>query len=224
MADLWTSKLSEYIDGTLSAADRQALEHHLVDCGECRVVLDDLRAVIVEASALSDAPPEADLWQGIAARIRPGGTEGVHDLTAVRRQRGWRISLTVPQLAAAGIALMLVSFGLAYRLVPPASPAGLVTTPSMSVVPAGGPRSQLVFDQAVEELQLILEAGRGRLDTTTIRALETNLAIIDRAIGQAQQAVMADSANGYLRDHLEQTQRRKIALLRRAADLMEVAS
>jgi len=57
MADLWTSKLSEYIDGTLSAADRLAIERHLVDCAECRVILADLQTVVTEASALTDTPP-----------------------------------------------------------------------------------------------------------------------------------------------------------------------
>jgi len=223
MADLWTSKLSEYVDGTLAAPDRQALERHLGDCSECRITLDDLRVVVARASVLSDTAPTTNLWPGVASRIRPAGSD-VRDIAAVRRER-WTIRLTIPQLAAAGIALMLMSGGLAYRYAASAS-AGDSSTGfgAVGVMHAGTPRSQMVFDQAVAELQQILETGRGRLDSTTIRSLETSLATIDRAIDQAQYAVMADSANGYLRDHLEQTQRRKIALMRRAADLIEVAS
>jgi anti-sigma-K factor RskA len=222
MADLWTSKLSEYVDGTLSAADRQALEGHLVDCGDCRVVLDDLQRIVSGASALGDQAPTADLWPGIEGRIRPSVTD-IRDLGAERRRR-WRVSLTLPQLAAAGIALMLVSFALASQLGPRSTTTTASSGDTAPVLHVGTARSQAVFAQAVAELQEILESGRGRLDSTTIRALETNLAIIDRAISEAQQAVSADSANGYLRDHLEQTQRRKLDVMRRAADLIAVAS
>ena len=221
MADLWTSKLSEYVDGTLPAADRQALEGHLADCAECRVILDDLRRIVSGASALGDRAPATDLWAGIADRIRPS----VRDIRDFGRHRRWRISLSIPQLAAAGIVLVAVSFALASRWGPGAQ-APRVPMDGGGQMPAltAAAHSEAVFDQAVAELQQILESGRGSLDSTTIRALETNLAIIDRAIAQARQAVLADSANGYLRDHLEQTQRRKLVLMRRAADLIAVAS
>jgi hypothetical protein len=54
--------------------------------------------------------------------------------------------------------------------------------------------------------------------------LEQNLALIDRAIAQAQRAVAADSANVYLNTHLAETMRRKIDLLRQAAALVSAVS
>ena len=152
MADLWTSKLSEYVDGALPAADRQALEQHLAGCGGCPGTLNDLRVVVAGASALSDAPPTSNLWPGIASRIRPAASD-VHDIATARRRK-WTISLTIPQLAAAGIVLMLMSAGLAYRYASSALPEGTSqTSGSLSVMHAGAPRSQMVFDQAVTELQ-----------------------------------------------------------------------
>jgi hypothetical protein len=76
----------------------------------------------------------------------------------------------------------------------------------------------------VDDLERILAEGRGRLDTTTVRVLEQNLALIDRAIAQAQRAVAADSANVYLNSHLAETMRRKIDLLRQAAALVSAVS
>jgi hypothetical protein len=224
MADLWTSKLSEYIDGTLSAADRQAVERHLVDCAECRVVLGDLRTVVAEASALTDTPPTSDLWQGIAGRISAGG-DGIYHLPTVRGRHSRRISLTIPQLIAAGIALVILSGAVGRFLV--SSPPGDAPTlpgPDIPVLQAAASGSQVAVGQALMDLQQILEAGRGELDSTTIQILEINLAIIDRAIDQAQHAIAADPANGYLQDHLATTMRQKLALMRQAADLVGTAS
>ncbi len=224
MADLWTSKLSEYIDGTLSAADRQAVERHLVDCAECRVVLGDLRTIVAEASVLTDTPPAADLWHGIANRISAVG-DGVYPIQAARGRRSRRISFTVPQLVAAGIALVILSGAVGRSLVSsPASEAPPLPGSGLSVFQTAATGSNVAVDQALLELQQILEAGRGKLDSTTIQILETSLAVIDRAIGQAQQAVAADPANRYLQDHLAATMRRKFALMRQAADLVGTAS
>jgi hypothetical protein len=70
----------------------------------------------------------------------------------------------------------------------------------------------------------VLEQGRGTLDTTTVRVLERNLALIDRAIADARRALAADPSNSYLNAHLAQTMRRKIDLLRQAADLVAARS
>jgi len=70
----------------------------------------------------------------------------------------------------------------------------------------------------------VLDAGRGRLDTATVRVIERNLATIDSAIAQAQRAVAADSANIYLNSHLADTRRRKLELLRQAAALVASVS
>jgi anti-sigma factor RsiW len=45
MKDLWTDRLSEYLDGELPAAAGHALEQHVAGCDACRATLDDLRAV-----------------------------------------------------------------------------------------------------------------------------------------------------------------------------------
>ena len=226
MTDLWTSRLSEYLDGTLPATDRQALEDHLADCAECPAVLDELGSVIRAASALSDSPPANDLWSGIATRIRVAPSDMVADLGVERQRRqARRISFTVPQLVAAGIVLAVLSGAAASLALRPASSASTgEATPSTAVLTASISGSELALDQALADLQQILEVGRGELDSTTVNLLERNLALIDRALAQAQQAITADPANAYLRDHLESTKRQKLSLMRRAADLVEIAS
>src|SRR5690242_6390457 len=81
MKDQWTDRLSEYLDGDLTPAERTTLEAHLAACGTCRTTLDELRRVVARAQALDDRPPAADLWPGIAEHI------GVVSLAA-RREGG----------------------------------------------------------------------------------------------------------------------------------------
>src|SRR5438093_1416138 len=59
----------------------------------------------------------------------------------------------------------------------------------------------------------------GRLDSTTVRILERDLATIDTAIAQARRALAADPGSAYLNHHLADTMRRKLELLRQATAL-----
>jgi hypothetical protein len=208
-------QLSELLDASLSADERTALEAHLRDCVECAGLLDELRRVVTRAQALEDRPPRYDLWPGVAAAIgaSPPG----------RR----RLVFSVPQLLAAGVALMVISGGvvaLALRARAGDSPVAVATTPttpssSGAVTPVSSSRSEHGYDAAVKELAAELEAGRGRLDSTTVRVVEQKLQLIDRAIAEAERALAADPGNTYLHGHLTQTRMRKLDLLRRAARL-----
>jgi anti-sigma factor RsiW len=217
MSDQWTDRLSEYLDGDLAEVEKAALEAHLVTCAACRETLAGLRRIVVRARALEDRPPSRDLWSGVAARIGAGARPG-------RR----RLSFSVPQLLAAGIALSVLSGGGAWLLHP--DPARVVVQPNPAapgtapVATVGSTSAARNYDSAVDDLERILAEGRGRLDSTTVRVLEQNLALIDRAIAQAQRAVAADSANVYLNIHLAETMRRKIYLLRQAAALVSAVS
>ncbi|MGH7674355.1 MAG: anti-sigma factor family protein [Gemmatimonadales bacterium] len=213
MTDHWTDRLSDYLDGYLEAAERAALEAHLPTCAACRTTLAELRRVVARARTLEEAPPETDLWPGIAARIGRG--------RAVRRRL---VSFNVPQLLAASVALVLVGGAAAVALlrqppaVTPAAPSAFAPDEALTVA---GWRS---YASAVAQLEAALAQNRSRLDTATVRVVEQSLATIDRAIADAQRALAADPANAYLNHHLAQTMRRKVELLRRANALTDAAS
>jgi hypothetical protein len=216
MSDQWIDRLSEYLDGDLTADQQAELEMHVRGCATCTAVLADLRRVIARARALEDRPPSRDLWPGIAQRI------GV-----ARAPR--RFSFSLPQLAAASIALAALGGGAAWlahpgqssRLASPSTPQGI---PAVTAVSRPRPSPAQSYDAAVADLERVLQAGRGRLDTATVRVIEENLAAIDRAILDARRAVAADSANLYLNSHLAATMRRKLDLLRQAAALVTIES
>jgi putative zinc finger protein len=227
MSDVWTDRLSEYLDDELPPGQRAELERHLVGCAECSATLAELRRVVARAHALESTGPAADLWPGIAARI--GATPGTRQ--AARTPGARRFAFSLPQLLAAGIALMVLSGGSVWLLrpgsaaMPIASVTGLPAAESGLGTPVSWQRRAAPrYDAAVADLERVLAEGRGRLDTTTVRVLEQNLRVIDQAIEQARRAVAADSANAYLNSHLAETMRRKLELLRQAASLVSAAS
>jgi len=216
MKDQWTDRLSEYLDGELAGSERTALEAHLASCGNCRTTLEELRRVVGRARALDDRLPTADLWPGIAQHI------GVVSLAARRARR--RLSFTVPQLAAASVALALVSGGAVWLLggrthAPTATAATEVGRRPAPLINASAYPTDPRYAAQVAALERALQRGRSQLDTATVRIIEKNLKIIDRAIRDAQSALVADPASTYLNLHLAQEMRRKLELLREAANL-----
>jgi anti-sigma factor RsiW len=228
--DRWTNRLSEYLDGDLPESEQAALEFHLQTCADCTAVLGDLRRVIRRARTLGELAPPHDLWPGIASRIGATRTQVNEPVDlASRRRVSRRWAFTLPQLAAAGIALMMMSGGAVWLLRTQENPAP--TAPVISVAPdqspavtvALRPNASQSYAAAVADLERVLADGRGQLDSTTVRVIEQNLAAIDRAIADAQRALESDSANLYLNTHLAETMRRKLDLLRRAAALVPVS-
>ncbi len=220
MEDQWTARLSEYLDGELDAAEREAFDRHLSSCEACRGVLSDLERVVARAGALPDSPPSADLWPGIATRLTPA--RGITPWW--RRISEARLSFTVPQAAAAGLVLVLVSAALSWLARTPARPIQTSAGPASTVtgpIPRPASFADQSYDRAIADLRKALDDRRNSLDPRTYAAIERSLANVDRAIAEARQALDADPGNVYLNSHLAATRRRKLELLRTASALAQ---
>jgi anti-sigma factor RsiW len=223
MNEHWTDRLSEYVDGELTQDELVACEAHLAACAECRAVTEDLRAVALTAAALPAGDPAPDLWPGILSAITPDAR-----VIPIRSRRPWYASM--PGLAAAAAIIAVLSGGSVWlAMLPkpgapvPSSVAMVTPQPSTTLTPAAA-RAEATYDAAVSDLRKVLDAGRGRLDSTTVHVLERNLAIIDSAVADAQRAVARDPQNAYLNAYLARTMRRKVDLLRQAASLARAAT
>lgn len=222
----WTQRLSEYLDGELGAHERAACAAHLAECAECAGTLDGLRAVTAQASLLPEISPERDLWPGIEDRLEPRtrmAEAGVVSLGERRR----RITATVPQLAAAAVALVVLTAGGMWLMLPTGADMDDQVSAHADVDQAGG-AAPVVFlgsyEPAISEMEAVFEESRAELDPETVRVVVENLAIIDRAIAEANEALLDDPSNAFLTAHLAGTMRRKVDLLRRVTTIERTES
>jgi anti-sigma factor RsiW len=235
-ADTWRDRLSEYLDEALEGSERSELEEHLEGCEECRETLAELRQVVARAGKLVDAPPARDLWPEIAYRIRETEEGERHESRAgtakagssLTGRRGRSFTFSVPQLAAAAVTLIALSSGIAWQIAggfsarqaEPAAP--VAQAPAQTDLLLASRIANNDYESAIAQLERVLDVGRERLDTATVRKVEEKLALIDKAIDEARQALSADPSNAYLNRYLAGTMRRKLDLLRRTAALTEL--
>lgn len=240
MSDQWSERLSEYLDGHLPADEARRMEAHLESCASCRETLEELRTVVARARALEDRVPPRDLWPGIEAELRGGADGGesadVVELSTARRSRSAavrRVVLSVPQLAAAAVALLLLGGAATWAAAPTlrgnpgqdgAAARGGDAGGAISAVSAGwadGADPETAREMAALEETLALH--RDRLDPNTVRIVEKNLAIIDRAIRESRAALAVDPGNPFLEEHLEGTVERRLDYLREATRLLRAS-
>lgn len=218
-------ELSAYLDGDLAASELARAEAHLAACGECRTALEELKQLVRHARALDDTAPARDLWAGIARRIATVPRDA--DVVPITSRR--RVSFTMPQLAAAAVALMALSAGavsVAMQREAPAQTAALAPAANGGVtgIPVTARQvTEASYDSVIGELQRSLDERRGQLDTATVRVLEQTLDVINAAIAQALAALENDPNNQYLNQQLQRTLDRKLHLLQRAATLPAVS-
>jgi negative regulator of sigma E activity len=244
MHDPWLDRLSEYIDGELAQDDVGALERHLGECDTCAATLTELRSVVEQAHALEDAPPEHDLWSGIADEIGARRTTAGADVVPLRWQTaarlrakpgafGWRrLSFTVPELAAAALVLVSASAGVVLWLAGDGRASETMMGEIAHTATDAGAPGRLVtttpaderYDADIARLGRALEDAREQLDPATVDVIERSLESIDQAIADARTALAADPGNPFLTRHLDNTMRTKLDVLRRVNSVQRVGT
>jgi len=213
----YDAALSDYVDGALQASERpedlamlEALEAHLTGCERCRTLVEDFHTLRESARALEQRQVPPQIWSNIAASIdRPA---------AVRPFRWHREAL-----AAAALVVLLAggSWFAWQRLAPKVDHAA-----ATAAAPAEGPDPELMQDvetqlklaeehylQAIAGLETITRAESSTLDQETAEVLQTNLDVIDRAIGESRAALRAQPASEIARQSLFEALRSKVTLL-----------
>lgn len=216
-----TARLSAYLDGDLSPEAATKVEAHVAGCPRCAATLAELRAVVDAADRLPDLPPERDLWPAIEARLSPRRARDRRaGVIPIRRRR---VVLTVPQLLAAAIALVLFSASGIWLALGGVGDPGTGSLAPALLGPAGTARTVAFteYDRVIADLEAEYRSRRDQLDPATVQVVERNLAIIDRAITEARAALAADPSSGFLSAHLAGTMRQKAELLRTAAGIVQ---
>lgn len=230
---LSAERIHDLLDGALPAAEAEASDTHLEACPICREEHARLAEVV---DALGQVPREArapeGLWADIASRTR-GTTPGAEEAEVLAFPGGGggprRVSFTVPQLAAAAVIVSLLSAGTVWMAMAGASRGRTGSTPAVSTAPlmARGPAARAAssgvaaYDQAVLELQTIVDDGRAYLAPETLAALDQSLRTIDVALDEIRQALAADPGNELLARMLVRQQTSKLRVLRQAATVVQ---
>jgi len=227
------SLLQDFREGLLDPKDAGEVREHLDACAQCREELAVLTELLGDLGDLpAEAQPSRDLWPQIAWRMdgvetqdsTPSDVEmtGAADSGEPRQVRSSvrrRFSLPAWQLAAASIALMVISGGTVWAFLSGKTEGGgpMGTVPRSSAQLVSWEDAYGGYDQAVADLESVLERGREVLDPETVQVLEENLRAIDEAIQEAGDALIQDPASTVLQRFLADNFRKKMDLLRQAA-------
>jgi hypothetical protein len=215
MHDMILQQLSDYSDGELTPPERETMKRHLAECAECRRALEGIRAVKSWAPGYQGMAPSRDLWRNIESRL---GTRPIGSGSMKQAWHGRKVSVRLPLLAAAAVVLLLLGAA-ATRLFQ----SRQVVTDSVPVIQAKHWNSATAdstnnqYDTAIAELEAILTSNGDALEPATLAVIHESLASIDRAIADARKAIADDSTNDYLNASIAQNMRRKLGILRLAA-------
>ncbi len=239
------SRLNDYLEGLATEEVGRGVEAHLAACEECSGRLEALTLLLSDLAGLpDDARPTRDLWSGVRDGIGAGsghgdeeGQETVADEEVVMPIRGGsaaprRFSFSASQLLAASVVWALLSGGTVWMAltVEVEEDVVAVTVGAPDAGNSGGlgsilPATQVAtieYEQAIATLESILELGRDQLDPQTVATIQASLATINRAIGEARQALADDPDNQVLNRLLIKSQQAKLRVLRQASAAVRI--
>jgi anti-sigma factor RsiW len=243
--DLMCERLAAYIEGDLPPAERTAAERHLAECATCAEALVELRAIAGEAAQLPLLTPSRDLWAGIESRISTPVTLLDSAAAPVRRmpRRHWQFAIAASALIAvsAGATYLITARSRAtgsqtanvattttapsrdsQRTPAPASVQQAAPAPVVAVNVSRNKKDvsvTRVYDREIALLDSLVHTRRESLDPKTVRIIEQNLKIIDRAIAESRAALAKDPKSPLLTNRLDNVLGSKVELLRTVAFL-----
>lgn len=220
--------LNDVADNQLSDTRLSDAMTHFAECDACTAQLNAIRALRSAASRAPNTiapPPEAwtEIQQAIYASKSIAFPQSPAPATTTRFSR--------MQLAAAALVLVTVSSTItAVILRSPDTTRRASDTASAFAAPrvqTATPGDVVSLEQeymaTTASLRDALDKERSTLSPATIATVERNLKIIDDAITEARDALIADPANTILRDMLRKSHQQKIDFLRRTTTLLKRA-
>lgn len=226
--------LNDLVDGELDDARRAEVEAHLEACLDCRREWTALEKAVKELRglpAVARVPP--GLWESVRARMgdAPAAPTPVLDFPTRTsgRTSGGRVTLSWVQLAAAAAVVAFLSAGTAWMALrtggtrPGPEIPPVATTPTVASVRAAGLGTR-GYEEAVRELETLVDRGRDVLTPETVATLEESLATVDAALADVRTALAEDPGSELLRRMLVSHQTARLRVLRQAATVIEARS
>lgn len=237
--DEFAANLGELLDGSPSAALRDRMDAHRLDCADCHSLATDLAAIKTGAARLPELEPSRDLWSGIESRIGAEVVElpvqaiiespaayvaPVSPLAAARtgvRAIPWRALAAASVLVAvtAGVTLMIAGRGATTVA------TTTVTDSGYAAAMAATRNTRLASSQALDEtydreiatLRKLVDDNRAQIDSATLAIVERNLEVIDTAIAESKAALALSPNSAFLLERLTDAYDAKLRTLRAVA-------
>jgi hypothetical protein len=208
--------ISRSIDGELSGRQAARLESHLASCGECRALLEDLRAIAGDAAKLDAPEPSDRVWKGIRAGL------AATDLKPTREGLGPLFGSSLPALRYAGVAalaVVLVVSGVVIgtRLRQQGTPAGSDRGEKYTLAKLDEAEGH--YQAAIKSLSEAFASEKGALVPQVAELFDRNLSVIDATIQACRRAVLEEPDDLQARSYLLSAYTEKVTLLDSALDL-----
>jgi anti-sigma factor RsiW len=215
--------VDDYVDGTLAADERAAVDTHLAGCPACRAMATDFRAIRSAAGSLERHAPPAQAWAKVAAAVEG---ERRHSYAG----RMWSAGPIFRSGLAVAATLLLVvgaTSWLVWSRMSPAAPAPRTAT----TAPAADPElAQTVehelklaeehYQNAIAGLEKITRSESAALDPQVAAVLQKNLEVIDQAIGESRAALQTQPTSDVAQESLFEALRNKVVLLQETVVLI----
>ncbi|MGH9321779.1 MAG: hypothetical protein ACRD21_08605 [Vicinamibacteria bacterium] len=216
---------NEYLDGDPENEVLRKLDAHLAPsggaergCEECRLVVEELLAVVRAASEMPAIHPPERIWESIAVSLRER-----RSFTASPAAGASFGAVGFWALAAAalllGVALWLVVLRTPGEPREPGEPGdNAVAAPGDPLALANMITEELRaaeshYDKAIVGLEQILAQNHGVLPSELATVLNQNLDLIEGAIDESRAAIQTDPRSAVAQESLLQALRRKVTLL-----------
>jgi hypothetical protein len=205
--------IQEELDGALTPVRQAMLDEHCAECLDCATARAGYANLRRATGLLPETvPPGRDLWAGIADRLdTPAAPQVVPMQRPVRTGIAWG-----RYLLAAGLALG--ALGLALLQLQPDTVITKVT------VEQGTPEDPVAamereYKRARAELLAAIQGPEQGLSEDTLQTVTANLAVIDTAVAEIQDALISDPANPNLIGLLVATRDKEMEMLSAMARL-----
>ena len=207
-------RLSEFADGSMTPADRIAVDAHLSTCDDCRRVLDDLHHIRRAAATLGPITPPDHVWLQVAGQVRLERPS-----TIARAPRTLRRAATSQWIGLAA-ALVVITIGAHYFLrgVPDGGNAG--GPPSVQRIADELTQAMLHYDNAITELEALTKSNGDVLDAGMAETLRQNIQTVNSAIDESRTALVQNPGSDTARESLFEALRRKVVVLQATVNLM----
>ncbi len=225
--------LSEFLDDSLSFADRCEIEIHLQKCADCFTAQEELASILTFCEKTRDdfdAPPNPQaLWLRISNLIESENqlSSTANDAKEKRRESFWtRLStyswqFSMPQILS-GVALVAVVVAL-LTAVGLRAMSGSQDGEGKNTLTAKSSGS--VEDRLRQKQQVIdywnqrVEARKQQWDRRTREAFERNLQILDETVAQYRDALQQNPQDEIYKEALDSAINEKVELLKEFSEL-----